>query len=162
MVTPLEQLFPGLVGSGWRVTSPADTDYNCIAWAAGDTRNWWWPSQNVHTEYWPPGVPRVETLDAFRAAFVLLGYVACGDEQREAGFEKVAIFASTQGLPKHAARQLMSGRWTSKLGNGEDIEHGLRNLEGTLYGTIALVLKRPLAAAAATPPPVSSSPASAS
>ena len=26
--------------------------YNCIAWAAGDTRWWWWPDPN---SYWPPG-----------------------------------------------------------------------------------------------------------
>src|SRR5262249_54100578 len=30
----LETLFPGLSGSGYVITSPADDRYNCIAWAA--------------------------------------------------------------------------------------------------------------------------------
>jgi hypothetical protein len=37
---------------------------------------------------------------------------------------------------------LVSGRWTSKLGNAEDIEHELRALEGEIYGAVALILKR--------------------
>jgi hypothetical protein len=32
----LETLFPGLGGSGYVVTSPADDRYNCIAWAVHD------------------------------------------------------------------------------------------------------------------------------
>jgi len=63
----------------------------------------------------------------------------------EVGFEKVALFADAQGLPLHAARQLSDGRWTSKLGEQEDIEHALRDLEGVAYGNVALVMKRPLA-----------------
>jgi hypothetical protein len=61
----------------------------------------------------------------------------------ESGFEKIALFAS-DGVPKHAARQLESGRWTSKLGTREDIEHALHDLEGAIYGSVALVMKRPL------------------
>lgn len=38
------------------------------------------------------------------------------------------------GIPSHAARQLPNGRWTSKCGQAEDIEHDLRDLEGRLYG----------------------------
>jgi hypothetical protein len=37
MVTPLHEVFPGLLGTAYRVTSPPDPDYNCIAWAAGVT-----------------------------------------------------------------------------------------------------------------------------
>jgi hypothetical protein len=40
---PLEDVFPGLQGTAYRVTSPADRGYNCIAWAAGVTDDWWWP-----------------------------------------------------------------------------------------------------------------------
>jgi hypothetical protein len=87
-------------------------------------------------------VPREERLEAFRLAFATLGYEVCGDDRLEAGFEKVAVFARL-GVPKHAARQLPGGRWTSKLGESEDIEHALDDLTGTLYGAVALVLKRP-------------------
>ncbi|MCI0637958.1 MAG: hypothetical protein L0Y72_23715 [Gemmataceae bacterium] len=43
-------------------------------------------------------------------------------------------------MPTHAARQLPTGRWSSKLGPSEDIEHDLHALEGEIYGTIALKL----------------------
>jgi hypothetical protein len=71
--------------------------------------------------------------------------VVCDDERLEAGYEKVALFALL-GKPKHAARQLPGGRWTSKLGEWEDIEHALHDLTGMVYGSVALVMKRPLPA----------------
>jgi hypothetical protein len=144
MVKPFEELFPGLAGGDYQVTSPPDSDYNCIAWAAGDPRNWWWPGQDVGKEYWPPGVPRDRTQDAFLAAFASLGYRVCEGESPEAGYEKIALFADVDGRPTHAARQLTSGRWSSKLGKAEDIEHGLHGLEGTLYGNVVFIMKRPV------------------
>src|SRR5437870_3230627 len=38
MVRPIEQIFPGLHGTLYQVTSPQDEAYNCIAWAAGDNQ----------------------------------------------------------------------------------------------------------------------------
>jgi hypothetical protein len=116
MVRPLEEVFPGLTAGGWRVTSSRDGDYNCIAWAAGDCHTWWWPGQDVSREYWPPGVPREHTRDAFVAAFVSLGYAVCAGADLEAGYERIALFADSNGKPTHAARQLLNGRWSSKLG----------------------------------------------
>jgi hypothetical protein len=146
MVTPLEQFFPGLARGDYRITSPANPDYNCLAWAVADTGKWWWPGPDEKREYWPPGVLRETTLAAFQAVFALLGYSPCVDEDVELGFEKVALFADISGNPKHAARQLATGRWTSKLGRMEDIEHGLRDLEGAVYGSVVLILKRPMTA----------------
>src|SRR2546428_516396 len=85
------QRFPRLAGGNYRITSLWDRDYNCIAWAVGDTLNWWWPGADVENEYWPPGVPRARTLDAFRQMFATLGYVVCAGEELEPGVEKVAI-----------------------------------------------------------------------
>jgi hypothetical protein len=92
-------------------------------------------------------VTRAETCEAFRDAFATLGYVVCDHEQLEPGYEKIALFALA-GQPKHAARQLPGGRWVSKLGPLEDIEHALHDLTGMLYGSVALVMKRPLPAGA--------------
>jgi hypothetical protein len=139
----LLSVFPRLHNTPFRITSPADRNYNCIAWAAGDAVNWWWPEGDAPTIYWPPSVPREVTLDAFMALFVMLGYVLGSDEVLETGFEKVALFSDAKGTPTHAARQLTSGQWTSKLGVAEDIEHELRALEGEIYGVVALFLKRP-------------------
>jgi hypothetical protein len=144
MLVPIEQAFPRLVGSAFQVTSAEDDHYNCIAWAAGDTSNWWWPDEpnQPDSAYWPADVPRLETLDAFSGVFATLGYVTCDHEQRESGYEKIALFALGD-KPRHAARQLPSGRWTNKLGPMEDIEHALHDLSGQVYGSVVLLMKRP-------------------
>jgi hypothetical protein len=132
MVSPLEQLFPELAGGAYRVTSPQDRDYNCIAWTVGDSHHWWWPGRDVDREYWRLGVPRERTRGAFVLALSSVGYTVCEGEGLETGYEKVALFVDVDGRPSHAARQLPDGRWSSKLGKMENIEHGLRDLEGTL------------------------------
>jgi hypothetical protein len=145
MVEPsLEDVFPGLRSQAYQTKSPRDRRYNCIAFAAGDNRNWWWPDL-AEEDTWPAGVARVATVEAFRDAFATLGYMVCNHDQLEPGFEKIALFALA-GVPKHAARQLPSGRWTSKLGRREDIEHALHDLTGMVYGAVVLVMKRPLPA----------------
>jgi hypothetical protein len=143
MVDHIEALFPSLGPDGFSITSPQNPDYNCIAWAAGDVSRWWWPSTNPQV-FWPAGVPLIETLASFQQAFETLGYSTCPGADLEPGFEKLAIFADTSDLPTHAARQLSSGRWTSKLGELEDFEHALYDLEGLAYGRVALLLKREL------------------
>jgi hypothetical protein len=147
MVKPLEEVFPALAAGGFRVTSPVDKRYNCIAFAAGDTTTWWWPlPEGIKEVYWPAGAPRVESVAAFCDAFASIGYAESDAAENEEGFEKVALFANAQGFPLHAARQLSNGRWTSKLGEREDIEHELRDLEGESYGKAVLIMKRPLSA----------------
>jgi len=146
MVDPLEEAFPRLAEHGYTITSARSKRYNCIAWAAGDTRNWWWPIPEADRVYWPTGVARAETVPAFRDAYASLGYVVSDADKLEPGFEKIALFANSIGLPLHAARQLVDGRWTSKLGELEDIEHELHDLEGTSYGSVVLLMKRPIAA----------------
>jgi hypothetical protein len=127
-------------------TSPAVRRYNCIAWAAGNDSRWWWPDAN-NIGYWPPTIPREETVAAFVSAYALQGYTQCIDGALEPGFEKIAIYGLTVGsdlVPTHAARQLADGRWTSKLGNCEDIEHDtLEGLNGPRYGAPVCYLRRP-------------------
>jgi hypothetical protein len=142
MASHLEAIFPRLAGGDYAITSARSKRYNCIGWAMGDDANWWWPGPNVEVEYWPTSAPRVETLDAFQAAFASLGYVACAEAIFESGFEKIAIFAGAANEPKHVARQLPGGRWTSKLGALEDIEHALHDLGGIEYGTAKVIMKR--------------------
>ncbi len=130
------------MASGFHETSPATPEYNCIAWAAAEDGDWWWPDA-FGDYYWPSGVPRLETLEAFIAAYFLLGYTSCDTADLEPGYEKVALYLNPQGMPTHAARQLPSGNWTSKLGRLEDIEHNmLDGLTGELYGKVGQILKR--------------------
>jgi hypothetical protein len=140
MVDPFAAVFPKLVGANHQITSPPSEVYNCIAWAAQDTSHWWWPD-NAPGTYWPLSATRAESLSAFQEAFASQGYSVCQSADLEAGYDKIAVFAH-DAIPTHAARQLPSGRWTSKLGLLEDIEHDLSDLEGHAYGHIAFVMKR--------------------
>jgi hypothetical protein len=137
-LTIFADYFPDLEKTGYQVTSPADWRYNCIAWAAGDQSVAWWPGKF----YWPQNASCEETLAAFVQAFQTLGYALCSEGALEEGFEKVAIYAMGDA-PKHAARQLANGRWSSKLGQEVDIEHVLEGVAGPLYGIPVCFLKRP-------------------
>lgn len=135
--------FPRLAAPAqFEITSKRTQTYNCIAWAAGEDKRKWWPDK-MKVHYWPKGILREPSLPAFMSAFAAMGYKECEDEHFEAGFEKIAIFTKAS-KPTHAARQLANGKWTSKLGDEEDIEHELRGVEGLAYGEVRKIMKRPL------------------
>jgi len=138
----LELLFPGLAVSEWQETSKQTKEYNCIAWAGSEDHDdvWWWPNRAA---YWPEGVPLNTSVEAFIAAYRTLGYEVCDGGDPEPGLEKVALYVGDDGQVTHAARQLDSGYWTSKLGSLEDIEHELQGVEGETYGRVAQFLSRP-------------------
>jgi hypothetical protein len=127
----LDELFPGLRNSGYKRTSPRDIRYNCIAWSVGDTEALWWPDEDSH---WPMESVRLETLAVFVDLYLQLGFQTCDDSELEPRYEKVAIYASSDGVPTHAAKLLENGLWSSKLGELEDIEHRLEDLVGEVYG----------------------------
>jgi hypothetical protein len=130
---------PRLTPENYWATSPADWGYNCIAWAAGIVDAWWWPAPG---RYWPPSVPRVESVEAFIAAFATLGYVPGSTADLEADVEKVALYALLD-TPTHAARQLASGMWTSKLGPAIDIDHTVPDaVAGEADGEVVAILAR--------------------
>lgn len=138
----IERSFPRLTQNGFALTSEQTPDYNCVAWAAGEKNRWWWPDA-LGVSYWPPGVTRSEDLFAFITAFEQLDYQPCKSGDREEGCEKIAVYvAPSSGVPIHLARQLENGRWTSKIGCIEDIEHDLEDLCGEQYGHIGAFMKR--------------------
>jgi len=96
------------------------------------------------SDYWPDGVPRSVSLDAFIHAYETLGYQHCEGAEHEPGFEKIALYVKREGKPTHAARQMPDGRWTSKLGRAEDITHRLNALVGDMYGNVAQIMRRTL------------------
>lgn len=120
--------------------SVATGRYNCFAFAAGDLTRRWAPLPGY---YWPPGVPREETLEAYILAFGTLGFELCQDPTVEDGYAKLALYANADGEPKHAALQLADGQWMSKIGRFEDIRHRtIEGLAGPLYGQPARFLRR--------------------
>ena len=150
----LESEFINLPNSHWLVKSPWDDRYQCIAWAACRTDIKMWPVNELDfpvfppDHYWPEGVPRVETVDAFIQAFSKLGYSQCDNQAFEFGYQKVAIYVGPDKLVTHMARQAFWGSgWLSKLGDYEDIWHAdLHNISiniiGGDYGNAERILKR--------------------
>jgi hypothetical protein len=136
----IRALFPNLPAAEYRETSEQSCLYNCIAWAAEDVDNWWWPSED---SFWPVDIvdDAVGSFeDAFRASH---NYEPCDNGQLEVGFQKVAVYAVRDRV-KHMARQLDSGLWTSKLGIGWDISHHTtENLVSRQYGDSISYLRRP-------------------
>lgn len=144
----LECWFPNLENEIYCAESEADEDYNCIAWAAGDTTTPWWPTPDPQDAFWPI-VWREESKDCFISAFQHLrqddNYEVCDPPNFdfEPGFEKVALYLDAQDNPKHMARQLPGGFWVSKLGKSWDILHqSEKGVEGVRYGQAAIVLRR--------------------
>ena len=137
--------FPRLASTDYRITSCPSSSYNCIAWAAEDSERPWWPRFDEQLKwagyYWPPGAPEEETLDAFIRCFEILGYQVCDNCDCECEYEKVVIY-SKDGSPTHAARQVTHGKWSSKLGPDADISHEISALDGPLYGSVAVVMRR--------------------
>lgn len=134
----LRNLFPRLTDENHKITSPRTIKYNCVAWAAEDTLRWWQPGA-----YWPVDQPKDEFgIGALILAFAELGYEECENGVLENGFEKVAIYGSGL-LYTHAARQLSSGEWTSKIGQLEDIIHSSPDvIAGGDYGEVVQFMRR--------------------
>lgn len=136
----LENTFPGLKNSDWKITSPNDNSYNCISHAVNVIDVFWWPDP-WGFGYWPDDQRGEPTTDRFITIFNGMGYAECNDSSYEKGLDKIALYCEGN-LVNHAARQLSNGVWTSKLGRDVDIEHSLLSLEGKEYGKATIILKR--------------------
>jgi hypothetical protein len=163
-----EANFPHLTKDLYEVTEDETNAYNCIALAAGDKTRRWEPDQ-TQVYFWP--IPKREyTVECFIEAFESLNYQRCRCSLKKRRFEKVALYHDPAGCceaidnfgfwhpevlpnsPTHAAKQLPSGIWNSKLGDWEEIEHKtLKCLNGTdttgkrvSYGEPIQILKRAL------------------
>lgn len=149
----LETWFQKLSAAGYAKTSeqtgrpPKPGAYNCIAWAAHDTSNWWWPDPD---SYWPFWTRRETNVRCFVHTFQWLGYRICASSSKEFGYEKVALFKCA-GAITHMARQLSDGSWTSKIGEAEDITHftldalesyGSGSMDSASYGRPFLFMRR--------------------
>jgi hypothetical protein len=80
-------------------------------------------------------------------AYGTLTYTLCFDGTLKPGIEKIALYGKGQPgaeVPTHVALQLESGKWTSKLGPFEDINHATPEAAtGPVYGRVLCYLSRP-------------------
>lgn len=139
----LKKWAPNVTLSNTTFTSDPTTAYNCVAWAVCRDDAYIWPSRNYFgwLYSWPIETRKL-TIECFMAAFETYGYTECQSLCNEHRYEKIAIYADN-GEPTHVARQLFCGKWTSKLGDTDDICHAtLEVLEGETYGTVVKCMKR--------------------
>ena len=143
------EAFPGLQKDpDFKITSQDDPDYNCIAWACHYNNRWMWPggiekkiADGFH--YWPDGVDDTTEVSAFISAFEKKGYMVCDNADFESDYTKIALYVK-RGTTEctHASRQLRNGKWTSKLGQSYDIQHGTPySIEGDIYGEVSCIMK---------------------
>jgi hypothetical protein len=144
--------YPKLTQNNYKHTSPPTPNYNCIAWAARVDNKWWEPDAQ-YNYYWPIGVKREYTLEAYVAAYETVGFAVCDDSKPQSNIEKIAIYVHpVTKVPLHASRLLPDGKWTSKLGPHIDISHDNPGvLEGPSYGVVAQYMKRQSVALAVGP-----------
>ena len=139
----MRHLLPLLNDGRWEFTSEATSEYNCAAWAAGVTDRIWWPEPEAPEYYWP-AIRRDGTVEAMIEGFAVVGYLPCDNGDFEPRIEKLAIYVVGEDSPKHVARQLPDGRWTSKIGDLEDIAHtSIRDVAAGRYGYPRFFLSRP-------------------
>ena len=133
--------FPALAADGYEIVGEPSGEYNCIAYAAGDTDRWWSYEEPGYW-YWPEHASRTPSISSLVAVFAGLDYEPCVDAGVEDGYTKVALYQSN-GQWTHAARQMPSGYWRSKLGDGALVEHyTLQSLVGTMYGVVHCIMRR--------------------
>lgn len=143
----LEETFPNLRATGYTITSQPAYVPNCLGWALRSNDLYWDPILTGFSGvyYWPEGIPRNDSVDAWVQLFRLFHYTECASTDLESEAEKIAIYGGIDGTAHHVARQLPSGAWTSKLGQDEDIEHQtLDALVSQEYGSVIRVMSRPL------------------
>lgn len=132
-----EKYFPNL--GNWVCKSKPTRTYNCLAFAVGDESRRWEP----YGFYWPDGAKRGYTYDCLVEAYKMEGFEPCADGNLVDGREKIAIYINDQGGFRHAARQEPDGRWKSKLGDEEDIEHEApESLSSDVYGQPRIFMER--------------------
>ena len=94
--------------------------------------------------FWPASPPVEDFgIGVLERAFMELGFVDCSlDDALEPGYEKVALYGSG-AFYTHAAKQLPTGKWTSKLGRDVDIEHDSpENVAGGVYAEVVQIMRR--------------------
>ncbi len=138
----LIELFPKLSVEPIEIVAPISWKYNCIAYAVGDVSQWWGTLEQE--DYWPDYATRSERMESLIEVFAGLGYQRCEDSCPESGYQKVALYEE-DGKWTHAAVQMPSGRWRSKMERGPLIEHlSPESLAGGVYGHPTTYMRRPV------------------
>lgn len=133
----IEQSLPNLRPSeNFEFSSLQDEDYNCVAWASGRDDGW--------TQFYDASGRAIRTPERYVQHFLEMGYDEVSPNgDFENGINKIAIYINTnRNHFKHVARQLPNGKWASKLGDWEDIEHSSAEDLLGFYGDKIIYLQK--------------------
>lgn len=95
---------------------------------------------------WPIGILDDGSVESAIQFFETYGFTptTLDDVSVEPGVIKIAIYGDDEGYT-HAARQLTNGKWTSKIGKLQDIEHDtLDALSSKAYGQVVQIMRKNL------------------
>ena len=142
-MTWLNVSFPNLRKEEFTVVDPPSDLYNCIAYAAGDTSQWW---DHTPRGYWPLYATRSKRIESLQEVFVGLGFEECDDGTFQSGYQKIVLYED-QGTWEHATIQMPNGAWRSKMGRGPVIEHrSPESLSDGPYGNPTVCMRRAVSA----------------
>lgn len=121
------------------ISSPRTWKYNCVAWAIGIETEWFEPSP---AGVWPIAQNGISIAD-YVAFFAHHGFAQCADGKLVKGLDKIVLYADAKGDFLHVAKQLVSGKWSSKLGPESDVKHATPDLlVGSYYGNPVTYMSR--------------------
>lgn len=133
----IQRYFPNLQEkTNFEFTSLRDPNYNCVAWASEITETW----EQCYDEHGDV----LESAERYIQYFKDRGFTESASMDLENEVQKIAIYLDTATNKfRHVARQLKNGKWTSKLGDWEDIQHDKpENLLGNLYGDKVVIFEK--------------------
>lgn len=138
----------------FKITSPQDNNYNCLAWAYQMYKDrWMWPPIEEDgtpipvidgDPWWPENVGVGLNIKFLVQAFQQKGFCLCSKWEHEEGYVKVALYYNPQNEHMtHAARESrVNNCWMSKLGRNHDIHHSSPyTIEGNIYGKVYCIMR---------------------
>ena len=91
----IDAQFPALAADGYEILGEPTEEDNCIAYAAGETHDWW---DHIIGEnhYWPAHASRTPAIASLVEVFAGLGFEICPDAtvaaSVEEGYDKIALY----------------------------------------------------------------------
>ena len=138
--------YPNIInGINFKIIQQDNEDYNCIAHSLGYNHITIWPISKRFW-VWDKTLPYINTINNFVSLYRKFNYEICEDSSWEFEYDKIALYISVlsgRNTVSHAAKQIDSYWWSSKIGGDELFEHTLEAIENKNVGTKYVFLKRP-------------------
>lgn len=130
--------FPNLTEQNFFFKSLKTDDYNCAAFVLNIEDEW----IEFKDEYGNLDVNLQTYINYYKSK----GFEEIDSIEIEDNKFKIAIYYIKESLEfKHVAFQIAKGKWKSKLGDWEDIEHeNLETLFGSSYGNAVVYMRKEL------------------